>query len=86
MFAAPIYDMENCPMNKDAEKIEVTINGFPEKVAKGASVAQLILEYDEMESAMMVERNGRFVYPNDYDTTRPEAGDVLEFIHPDFGG
>ena len=73
-------------MNKDAEKIEVTINGFQEKVAKGASVTQLIQEYDEMESAMMVERNGRFVYSNDYDTTLPEAGDVLEFIHPDFGG
>ena len=44
------------------------------------------VEYDEMESAMMVEQNGRFVYPQDYYTTLPEAGDVLEFIHPDFGG
>ena len=35
---------------------------------------------------MMVEQNGRFVYPQDYDTTLPETGDVLEFIHPDFGG
>ena len=73
-------------MNKDAEKIEMTINGFKEKVTKGSSISQLILEYDEMESAMMVERNGRFVYPQDYDTILPEAGDVLEFIHPDFGG
>ena len=73
-------------MNKDAEKMELTINGFKEKVIKGSSIAELILEHDEMESAMMVERNGRFVYPQDYDTTLPEAGDVLEFIHPDFGG
>ncbi len=73
-------------MNKDAEKIEVTINGFKETVTEGSSITQLILEYDEMESAMMVEQNGRFVYPQDYGTTLPEAGDVLEFIHPDFGG
>ncbi len=73
-------------MDKDAEKIEVTINGFKEKVVKGSSITELILKYDEMESAMMVEQNGRFVYPQAYDTTLPEAGDVLEFIHPDFGG
>lgn len=86
MCAAPIYDKENFLMNEDAEKIEVTLNGFKEKVTPGSSITQLILEYDEMESAMMVERNGRFVYPQDYDTTLPEAGDILEFIHPDFGG
>ncbi|MCF8128379.1 MAG: MoaD/ThiS family protein [Deltaproteobacteria bacterium] len=73
-------------MSKDTETIEVTINGFKEKVKKGSSITELILKYDEMESAMMVERNGKFVYPQDYDTTLPEAGDVLEFIHPDFGG
>jgi len=73
-------------MNKDAETIDVTINGFKERVKKGSSITELILRYDEMESAMMVERNGKFVYPQDYDTILPEAEDVLEFIHPDFGG
>ena len=84
--AAPIYEKESGLMNNDAGTIEVTINGFKEKVTKGASITQLIREYDEMESAMMVEWNGRFVYPRNYDTTQPEAEDVLEFIHPDFGG
>ena len=73
-------------MTSDAHKIEVTINGFKEKVFKGSSITALILEYDEKDSAMMVERNGRFVYPQDYETTVAEPGDVLEFIHPDFGG
>ncbi len=73
-------------MNENAEKIEVTLNGFKEKVTKGSSITALILEYDEMESALMVERNGRFVYPRDYETTLAKPGDVLEFIHPDFGG
>lgn len=73
-------------MTKDVQKIEVTINGFKEKVPAGATITELILTYDEMDSAMMVERNGKFVYPQDYETTVPEAGDVLEFIHPDFGG
>jgi len=73
-------------MNEDAEKIAVIINGFKEKVIEGSSITQLILAYDEVDSAMMVEQNGRYVYPQDYDTTLPEAEDVLEFIHPDFGG
>ncbi|MFO7987247.1 MAG: MoaD/ThiS family protein [Desulfatiglandaceae bacterium] len=73
-------------MNENAERIEVTINGFREKVVKNSSITALIMEYDEMESAMIVERNGRFVYPQDYEKTVAEPGDVLEFIHPDFGG
>ncbi len=70
----------------EEERMEVIINGFKERVKKGSSITELILKYDEMESAMMVERNGKFVYPQDYDKTLPEPGDVLEFIHPDFGG
>lgn len=73
-------------MSDDADKIEVMINGFREKVPNGSTIAELILKYDEVDSAMMVEINGRYVYPQDYDTTQPEAEDVLEFIHPDFGG
>ncbi len=73
-------------MSGDAHKIEVTINGFKEKVAKGSFITALILEYDEVDSAMMVERNGRYVYPQDYEKIVAEPGDVLEFIHPDFGG
>jgi sulfur carrier protein ThiS len=73
-------------MSDDAVKIEVMINGFKEKVPKNATITELILKFDEVDSAMMVERNGRYVYPQDYDTTLPEAEDVLEFIHPDFGG
>jgi len=73
-------------MSDDVDKIEVMINGFREKVPNGATITELILKYDEVDSAMMVEQNGRYVYPQDYDTTRPEAEDVLEFIHPDFGG
>ena len=73
-------------MSDDVDKIEVMINGFREKVPNGATITELILKYDEVDSAMMVEQNGRYVYPQDYDTTQPEAEDVLEFIHPDFGG
>jgi len=73
-------------MSADVDRIEVIINGFREKVSKGSSITALILAYDEMDSAMMVEKNGRFVYPRDYETTVVEPGDVLEFIHPDFGG
>ena len=49
-----------CIMSQDAEIIEVTINGFKETVPKDATIKALILKYDELESAMMVERNGKF--------------------------
>lgn len=73
-------------MPEDNSSIEVIINGFKETVPRGASISELILNYDEMDAAMIVERNGRFVYPRDYPTTQAQPGDVLEFIHPDFGG
>jgi sulfur carrier protein len=73
-------------MIKNDRSIEIIINGFKETVPEGASISQLILDYDEMDSSMIVERNGRFVYPRDYATTQVDPGDVLEFIHPDFGG
>ena len=74
------------PVKKDTRHMDVIINGFPETVPEGATIRQLILEYDEMDSGMIVELNGRFIYAQDYDAIIPSPGDVLEFIHPDFGG
>jgi len=73
-------------MKEAPDHMEIVINGFTEKVPKGISIKQLILDYDEMDSGMIVEQNGRFVYAQDYDQTIASPGDVLEFIHPDFGG
>ncbi|MEJ2660007.1 MAG: MoaD/ThiS family protein [Desulfobacteraceae bacterium] len=39
-----------------------------------------------LDPDLIVELNGRFVYPRDYATTIVGAGDRLEFINPNFGG
>ena len=66
--------------------MDITINGFKEKVKKGLSITELILKYDELETGLMVEQNGKYVYPKDYDAIFPDEGDELEFIHLDLGG
>ncbi|WP_419662076.1 MoaD/ThiS family protein [Desulfosarcina variabilis] len=35
---------------------------------------------------LIVELNGRFIYPRDYATTIVQSGDEIEFMNPDFGG
>jgi thiamine biosynthesis protein ThiS len=68
------------------KKIEIILNGFKEKVPESTSVASLLKIFDERDINVIVEHNGRFVYPQHYASTMVLEGDVLEFIHPDFGG
>jgi len=68
------------------ETILITVEGFPERVVEGTTIAQLVERYGIEDHHLIVEKNGRFVYPQDYGTTRVEAGDDIEMVHPDFGG
>jgi sulfur carrier protein len=69
-----------------AENIQVVINGETERVPAGLSVTGLIRHFKENDGHLIVEHNGRFVYPRNYETTCVAEGDVLEFINPNFGG
>lgn len=66
--------------------IRITVNGMSEEVPESATLAFLIERFDEMDPALIVEPNGRFVYPKEYGTKTVAEGDRVEFIHPDFGG
>jgi thiamine biosynthesis protein ThiS len=66
--------------------IEITLSGHKETVSQGTSLSQLIAQFDEGDTHLIVEHNGRFVYPQDYDTTVVRPGDRIEFINPNFGG
>lgn len=68
------------------EEIEITINGFKEKVSADVTILGLIEQFKEYDVHMIVEHNGRFIYPKEYETTSVSEGDRLEFINPDFGG
>jgi thiamine biosynthesis protein ThiS len=66
--------------------IRIIVNGMREEVPENATLAFLIERFNEMDPALIVEHNGRFVYPKEYATTTVAESDRVEFIHPDFGG
>lgn len=65
---------------------KIIVNGFPETVPEHATIAELIAHFKEGDTDLIVEHNGRFVFPQKYAETRVSAGDRLEFINPNFGG
>lgn len=66
--------------------VRVTINGMSEEVPESATIAFLIEQYREMDPALIVEHNGRYVYPRQYGAVTVSQDDRVEFIHADFGG
>ena len=68
------------------EFIEITINDEPERVSDNSSLKALIRYFGEADPDLIVELNGRFVYPRAYASTTVNKGDRLEFINPNFGG
>ncbi len=72
-------------MNNE-QSITIHINDLPERVPVGSSLKFLIAHFNEHDPELIVELNGRFIYPRDYGATIVKAGDEVEFINPDFGG
>ena len=67
-------------------KIQIIVNGLEERVLENFTVANLIEIFKEDEAHLIVEYNGQFLYPQQYDTTFVVDGDRIEFINPNFGG
>lgn len=66
--------------------ISIFVNGFAEEVPEGATLALLIEHFQEKDPVLIVEHNGRFVFPRNYSATTLSPNDRVEFINPDFGG
>ena len=66
--------------------IDITVNGFMETATDATTLSELIDRFEERDVHLIVEHNGRFVYPQEYDTIRVAAGDTVEFINPNIGG
>ncbi len=69
-----------------AEHIDIILNDAPERVPRDSSLETLIRHFGETDPHLIVELNGRFVYPRVYADTIIRSGDRLEFINPNFGG
>ena len=68
------------------DEISIMVNDFPERVPIHSSLEALIELFGETDPDLIVELNGRFVYPRTYAATIIGKGDRLEFINPNFGG
>jgi thiamine biosynthesis protein ThiS len=66
--------------------MNIIVNGFKEDVAQNATIKELIQHFQEGDVDLIVEHNGRFVYPAKYAETVVMDGDRIEFINPNFGG
>ncbi len=66
--------------------IRIVVNGFEEAVPESTTIEDLIRRFEEGDVDLIVEHNGRFVYPRQYATIHVAAGDRVEFINPNFGG
>jgi len=74
------------PAKPGGEQLTIEVNGFAERVPTGSTVATLIERFKEYDTNLIVELNGRYVYPERYEITAINSGDRLEFVNPDFGG
>ena len=66
--------------------MNIIVNGLKETIEPGLSITELVEILEEQESGLIVEVNGRFVHPRDYQNLAFEEGDKVELIHPAFGG
>lgn len=71
---------------KKKQLIAIRINDFPHQVEAGSNLQSLIDQFEEKDPDLIVELNGRFIYPQDLATTVVSGGDEIEFLNPNFGG
>lgn len=68
------------------KEIEILLNGVKETVHDSVSIARLMEISNEGDEGVIVELNGRFVYPREYSTTFLKEGDRVELIYAACGG
>jgi thiamine biosynthesis protein ThiS len=67
--------------------VKIILNGFPENLDhETVNIRALLEALQEDDPAVIVEVNGRFVHRKEFSRTPIREGDVVEFIHPSFGG
>jgi len=64
----------------------IQFNGLEETIPQGLNITRLIAFFKEGDPHLIVEQNGTYVYPKDYDTCRVMENDRIEFINPNLGG
>lgn len=66
--------------------IRIIVNDLEEKVPSGMTISGLIEHFKEGDTDLIVEINGQYIYPRDYDAVIIQENDRVEFINPNLGG
>ena len=64
----------------------IKLNGLKETLPGEMTIRELIEWAKEGDPDLIVEQNGRYIYPKAYDTRMIMENDVIEFINPNLGG
>ena len=66
--------------------MRIVVDGHPEDVPDGATVADVLELLEEPVRHVIVDVNGSCLRPRDYDAVQLNEGDRLEVIFPASGG
>jgi thiamine biosynthesis protein ThiS len=69
-----------------ADDIGIILDGFPEQVPQGLTLQDLIALKSAQHKDLVVELEGRFVYPRDYSSIYLQPGARVELLYLAFGG
>ena len=66
--------------------MKIELNGFKESIPDNISVSALIDLFKEGDPDLIVEINGKYIFPKKYKTQIIMNSDTIEFINPNLGG
>ncbi len=66
--------------------MEIELNGLKETIPDNISIYALIDLFKEGDPDLIVEINGKYIFPKNYKTTTVQERDTIEFINPNLGG
>ncbi len=64
----------------------IQLNGMQETIPENLNIAGLIEFIKEGDPHLIVEVNGRYIYPKNYAACLVKDNDIIEFINPNLGG
>jgi len=66
--------------------VRIVVDGNEEDFKRGSTVLALLRGRGEPTTHIVVELNGVFVHPEEYENTELKPGDRVEVVYPAFGG
>jgi thiamine biosynthesis protein ThiS len=64
----------------------IQLNGIKEIIPEKMTIKALIEWAKEGDPHLIVEQNGKYIYPSAYDSQPVFENDRIEFINPNLGG